>query len=426
MWKDSQWDRSSYATDMVAWDFLLGSPHCSAANTSYPTGHVRWGLAGTAHAVSTLHIDSDGFATFVQVMCGKKLWAVYRPSPKLPLSNNDAFLLSDFFQLDRIPPKATSGLEAVVLRPGDLLYVTILSFSFNNLIILYRLMRPGMPHFVYGLESAITHGGHFYSSSLMQATLQSLVHTFVLSNFISNTFHYPSRQLLRHIVTFWGFGLLEKRITPQGASAAIIHCKCWIVVSDDEYLHLPDVLTTDGLLDLISGCTLAILGNVLDFRTYCAPNQGEADPTRREQQSLWKKFDRNNIPGDERMAICYTRGIALAVFKWIRRWCIVKTPDGEIIEDLPSQYMVALLGSLLAYKSKADQRKLKGAPHCALWMLKAQVSNVVECDRSVKKLWEERKGKSSDTLGITLVEGCTVEWSEDLPISVSQPGGLFV
>jgi len=196
MWKDSQWDRSSYATDMVAWDFLLGNPHCSAANTSYPTGHVRWGLAGTAHAVSTLHIDSDGFATFVQVMCGKKLWAVYRPSPKLPLSNNDAFLLSDFFQLDRIPPKATSGLEAVVLRPGDLLYVTILSFSFNNLIILYRLMRPGVPHFVYGLESAITHGGHFYSSSLMQATLQSLVHTFVLSDFISNMFHYPSRQLL--------------------------------------------------------------------------------------------------------------------------------------------------------------------------------------------------------------------------------------
>lgn len=121
MWKDLQWDRSLYATDMVAWDFLLGNPHCGVTNTPYPTGHVRWGLAGTAHAVSTLHIDSDGFATFVQVMCGMKLWAVYRPSATLPLSDINAFILPDVFQLDIMPEKAKSGLEAVVLRPGDML-----------------------------------------------------------------------------------------------------------------------------------------------------------------------------------------------------------------------------------------------------------------------------------------------------------------
>jgi hypothetical protein len=77
-------------------------------------------------------------------------------------------------------------------------------------------MQPGVPHFVYGVEDAIIHGGHFYSSSLMQATLASLVHTLVLSNFISNTFHHPSRQLLRRIVIFWALGLLEDRLTPQG------------------------------------------------------------------------------------------------------------------------------------------------------------------------------------------------------------------
>ena len=121
MWKDTQWDRSPYATDMVAWDYLHGNPHCGTATAPYPTGHVRWGLAGTAHAVSMFHIDSDGFATFVQVMHGKKLWAVYRPSPTLPLSDANVFLLSDFFLLDRVPPTAQFGMEAVVLRPGDLL-----------------------------------------------------------------------------------------------------------------------------------------------------------------------------------------------------------------------------------------------------------------------------------------------------------------
>jgi hypothetical protein len=226
MWKDLQWDRSSYATDMVAWDFLLGDPYCGAANTPYPTGHVRWGLAGTAHAVSTLHIDSDGFATFVQVMCGQKVWAVYRPDPTLPLDSINAFILADYFQLDRMPINVKSGLEAVVLRPGDMLYVHLFSFS-TIFLSLYRLMRPGEPHFVYGPENAITHGGHFYSSSLMQASIRSLIHTFVLSDFISNTFHHESRQLLRQIVNFWAVALLaQKPVTSEGKSAAVLNCTC--------------------------------------------------------------------------------------------------------------------------------------------------------------------------------------------------------
>ena len=52
--------------------------------------------------------------------------------------------------------------------------------------------------------------------------------------------------------------------------------------SDEEYHQLPDVRTVNGLLDLILGCTLAILGNVLDFRTYCAPNQTEEKVTTKE------------------------------------------------------------------------------------------------------------------------------------------------
>jgi hypothetical protein len=183
--------------------------------------------------------------------------------------------------------------------------------------------------------------------------------------------------------------------------------------SDNEYFHLPDVRTVNGLLDLISGCTLAILGNVLDFRTYLAPNQTEEQPTTKEQRRLWKKFDRNNIPGDERLSICYARGIALAVSRWIREWCIVKTPDGKVVEDLPSMHLAQLLDALLAYKTMAGMGKLDGAPHCAFWMLRAQVLNVSECDSSIKKRW---KSPASNSLRITLDEGCTIEWKDDAPI----------
>jgi len=190
--------------------------------------------------------------------------------------------------------------------------------------------------------------------------------------------------------------------------------------SDDEYLHLPNVRTLNGLLDLISGCTLAVLGNVLDFRTYSAPNQSENQKTTRAQARLWSDFDRNDIPGDERMAICYTRGIALTVFEWIRRWCIVKTPDGEVVSDLPSMYMVNLLDALIGYKEKAVKRGLHGSPHCTLQMLKEQIFNVVNCDWHIANRWcNARRGSTS--LKLNIDECCTVEWKDDAPSSLPKP-----
>ncbi len=76
----------------------------------------------TAHTFMSLHIDSDGFSTFVQVMCGKKVWIVYHPSPGLPLWSTNLFTNGEWFQLDKIPKNAQYGLEAMVLRPGDQLY----------------------------------------------------------------------------------------------------------------------------------------------------------------------------------------------------------------------------------------------------------------------------------------------------------------
>jgi hypothetical protein len=194
--------------------------------------------------------------------------------------------------------------------------------------------------------------------------------------------------------------------------------------SDDEFPHLPDLSTANGVLDLIAGCTLTILGNVLDFRTYSAPNQGENQRATKEQQCLWRKFDRNNIPGDERMAICYARGIALHVFKWIREFCIFKTPDGTILQDLPSKYMVDVLDALLVYKSRADRMNLLGPPHCSASMLQAQVSNVVEVNHSVKALWKERRC-DSETLGIILDKGCVVDWDLNLPLAEFVPSMLL-
>jgi hypothetical protein len=145
----------------------------------------------------------------------------------------------------------------------------------------------------------------------------------------------------------------------------------------------------------------------------------------KNKERLWKEFDWNNIPGNERIAIRYAHGIALEVFRWIRTWCIVKNPDGEIIDDLPSKYIVNLLDALLAYKLKALSWWFDGAPHCMLWMLKAQVLNVVEVDPSFEKLWKSRTNQLSHSLTLTLDAGCTVEWKDNRPTAIKQHSKLF-
>ena len=182
-------------------------------------------------------------------------------------------------------------------------------------------------------------------------------------------------------------------------------------------------------MDLISGCTFAILANVLDFRTYSAPNQPEAAVTTKGQCSLWKTFDRNDIPADERMAIVYSRGVALSVFAWIRERCIIKEPKGKILHDLPSKYMVHLLGALLAYKTNACRDKLLGAPHCTSWMLKEQVFNAVKCDSAVERLWQKKMGthrpSPPNSLTMTLHGRCTVEWRDNAPLGPLMSSELF-
>src|SRR6266704_3641353 len=111
IWHDSPKERWRYATDVVAWDYLRGKPYCGSHTTPYPTAHMHWGLAGTANTVTFLHIDSDGFSTFLWVLVGKKIWGIYRQSPELPLSSVNVFLDENFL-LDEIPDSETYGLEA--------------------------------------------------------------------------------------------------------------------------------------------------------------------------------------------------------------------------------------------------------------------------------------------------------------------------
>lgn len=148
-------------------------------------------------------------------------------------------------------------------------------------------MKPCQPHFVFSYAHSICLGGHYYLTNNMQTTLQGLIHTFVLHNFLTNTSH-PTRVLLRRLVLFYHMGLIEKEIPASGMS--FIFCSSFnlnlMSILDPAASHLPEIHNIDGLMNLLSACVLVVLGNVLDFRTYRAPTQEENQKANKNQQIL--------------------------------------------------------------------------------------------------------------------------------------------
>ena len=69
-------DESPYATDVHAIHRISGQDrHCVR---QMPTGDIRWGLAATQGAHHYFHMDCRGDGTFVDVVCGMKLWVLAR------------------------------------------------------------------------------------------------------------------------------------------------------------------------------------------------------------------------------------------------------------------------------------------------------------------------------------------------------------
>ena len=184
---------------------------------------------------------------------------------------------------------------------------------------------------------------------------------------------------------------------------------------DPSYIHLPDINTFVGLINLLSLCNLLILGNVLDFRTYSPPDQQSWDEIDTHGLLLLEHFDRSNINKEERLSIMLGRGIALELMRWVRDFCVVTSPDGIIIPDLPSRYICQQVVALLKYKQEAEHLDIIGAPHCTLELLKKQVNNVMSCD-DLYSYWTQQPSLITDdtSFGFGSMRGYSLQWKHSV------------
>jgi hypothetical protein len=105
-----------FSSERIAWLRTLGNPF---SYDSYPTDHSRWGLVAFNGALHYLHIDSDGFGTWVEVQCGLKLWVIVRPKDgTVPSFTDIDGFLKDFGE-GNSPNQDQWTCEAVVLAPGS-------------------------------------------------------------------------------------------------------------------------------------------------------------------------------------------------------------------------------------------------------------------------------------------------------------------
>ena len=183
------------------------------------------------------------------------------------------------------------------------------------------------------------------------------------------------------------------------------------------FTHLPDLNTFDGIINLLSLCNLVILGNVLDFRTYLAPNQPPERAATPAEQHVLEGYDRNKIPKQERAAMMFYRGLAFEVVDWIKLRFHFWDPKGQDI-DLPSHYLIQQLLALLEYKSDAAENKKghAGAPHCTLSLLEKQIHNIVGCNEALKKYWSLFRDRvDTSQLGFGDKHGWKFKYRETCP-----------
>ena len=164
------------------------------------------------------------------------------------------------------------------------------------------------------------------------------------------------------------------------------------------------------MMSLLSLCVLVILGNVLDFRTYSASSHQQAQPLTTAEKWLTSEHDINSIPINERLAICYSRGAALHIFKWIRECCVIYGPEGSVVKDFPELFLAQISRTIIQYKERAEAKTLEGVTHCSLGLLTSQINNVMELDDDVREIWKIYSERDCSSFELEDQSKYRVEW----------------
>ncbi|KAH9475942.1 hypothetical protein JR316_0011504 [Psilocybe cubensis] len=311
-------------------------------STPVPFGDMSWGLVATEGAFSDIHIDANGFCSFIQPLHGLKLWIIMYPRRlDVDLSSDRRVFLGD-------------KLDYGETHHQDWIYEAIVLDNQSELF-----MRPNTLHMAYSISSVVCRGGHFYSSTSFEETLTGIIHCFTAGYRATNTNHSTSRFFLQQTIHWFYKVLVEGDSDPEDFY---------------EMYHVPFYSTQSGYSSLIALCVCMILANALDYETYRNPDQMFSTKTS-AQLDAWMRWDTNSLSDEERKACIFARGEALAILEWLcHRMKSIhymietdKNKDAQNImatEKFHEMILCRYARMILAYDAEAKHNNIGGAPCC--------------------------------------------------------------
>ncbi|KAH6907936.1 hypothetical protein BKA70DRAFT_1427768 [Coprinopsis sp. MPI-PUGE-AT-0042] len=295
----------SLSSDVVAWNYTLDQPWCGH-HWEMPRSALKWGSASLAETFLPLKIALNGCATYLEVKAGLQLVIVCAPKTDPALFFSTGFL----FQARLNPFHINLGelqYEAFPLRAGCAI-----------------ALRPFTPYAIITIEDAISHSSAFLSSSTIRSSCAGFMYSFVSQSSRENPTHQACRMVFRRLVHYYHL-----------AYSSGLFLECYASLSRSaEIAHIPDVLTFDGVVDLLAVCNLFEMANILSYERYTP----------------------EGVPDYDRYHFIHARKLCREIIHWVKsRFLFIDKAGHEMdIHQVQMRYLARQSQALLDLRRQLD------------------------------------------------------------------------
>ncbi|KAF8170054.1 hypothetical protein K438DRAFT_2061527 [Mycena galopus ATCC 62051] len=304
--------------------------------------HTIWGTATTQDANTPGHIDA--FGTLAIVMCGSKYWCVGDEGTSVAGSSalgrmDTLHAFEDWSSLSS--PTSHRCMESVLLEPGDAL-----------------IQQPNTLHWVLCLKYSIMIGRHFIARSTILPSIWSYYHVAILDDALTNATHENASTIYPQIFEYWFSTLRESNNgTPPSTYTKV---------------HLPDILSWTGLMQMICLGNLFVFLDALKYQNYLDLDYPSKDGLTRDHITHEK---------ERRVLFQSQSHLARMNFEAFREWFItmfeVRTSEGSLLDTVKAVFYESIIHTavVLTFYKRADH----GVPVKAhLWTSAAFQSMLIQ------------------------------------------------
>lgn len=254
---------------------LAGHQHLPEAHS--PWGVLRWALVGTKGARSPTHVDIA--ATVIEQLVGLKSVSIAVPrADKFDENGHEGDWLSrhaveNWAESQNTARDEVFRWETFLLRPGMSLYVSSFPSLFLSLTATTDSWMPhGTRHFIMTLEDSLAQGVHTINSAQAAVAVGVLITLTVCDGDATNEPTEPMRWLFVRLFIFWAEKIVGgKRATPPLPLRLLMS----MLGASVDLNHFPDVLTREGLMDVLYLASYVILYPSLRPENY--PDEQDID-----------------------------------------------------------------------------------------------------------------------------------------------------